>query len=737
MSATLSVEAESNQTTRLSNPKVDNPTPVNVRLRRLAIVHQRAAVSRAMRLAGIHGRDKPTLDDLARAEDPIAPRWRWVKPPPPTEADIRAAAAATVRTPSWRMAQDMLTSIENQGRAAMPHATRMLFAAWTGMPEHKMANTNAWEAGQRHAERWRLVLDVLAAMLNAVDVRVPDAWLSAISEADLKTAAAVAAQLGFITTPVRDMDTPDAKRARCPMHHRRVLRRRAATARQHLAALLGTIGAGGAPYADHYAVTCWRERQAAAEAFGLARVLLFEDGQQVPLWGVMESSRKARLAALYAQTLGLDELADRRGLLPVFITMTLPPQHHPNPQHGQPYAGLEWEDAPCPGETDAAMGGLWRLLRARLAANDIDLLGLRVVEPHQDGCPHLHALLYLQDEAQAERLDWHIQELCPEPVKGKRIASKLMTLDRTKAKPATYVMKYLLKCLPAGEAAAAHADGTITDGDPDHLAHHAEVQAWASERRLRRFAWLGLHGIRTTWQRIRAMTDDEIEHAPDAMQEAAHAMRTGAWADALEAMGAIRADGRERVRLTYATKENAYGEDVKRPHGLAMGDWHMPLCRRACKIVRPQKTPHDRTPLPSAGQESNKGFTVTVSCPREATDGGVDDGGTGRTGPPDSTSQDGTSAHPLEPELTNNPQTRERPSHDRTLANKRPPLAWTPGMFRARTTDTMPPMPDKMRPRMRLRTEMDDVDLAAMAVPDPSPPRNPSASIPPHAEPGA
>ena len=693
MSATLFASAESEKTTRPSKSKVDKPVPVTARLRRLAIVHQSAAISRAMRLAGIHGRDKPTLDDLARAEDPIAPRWRWVKPPPPTEADISAAALATVRTPTWRLAQDMLTSIEDQVCAAMPSATRTLFAAWNAMPERKIANTDAWEAGQRHAERWRPVLDVLSAMLDAVDVRVPDAWLSAISEDNLKATATANAHLGLLTTPARDMDASDAKRARCPMHQRRALRRRAATARQHLAALLGTVGAGGAPYADHYAVTCWRERQAAAEAFGLSRVLLFEDGQQVPLWGVMESSRKARLAALYAQTLGLDELADRRGLLPVFITMTLPPQHHPNPRHGLPYAGLEWEDAPCPEETDAAMGGLWTLLRARLAADDIDLLGLRVVEPHQDGCPHLHALLYFQDQAQSDRLDWHLQELCPEPVKGKRIASKLVMLDRTKAKPATYVMKYLLKCLPAHEDAARHADGTITDGDPDHLAHHAEVQAWASERRLRRFAWLGLHGIRTTWQRIRAMTDDEIEHAPDAMQEAAHAMRTGAWADALEAMGAIRADGRERVRLTYATRENAYGEDVKRPDGLAMGDWHMLLRRRACKIVRPQQAPHDRTPPPSAGQESNKGFTVTVSCPREALNGGTGCSGPGRTGPPSSPEQAMESDTTPEPELTNARRTRERRNLD-----------WRET---ARASLGIP---------RTLRTTWDDVDLMAMAV---------------------
>ena len=715
MNATLSAQAEGEKTAGPSEPKVDNPAPVTARLRRLATVHQRAAISRAMRLAGIHGQDKPTLDDLDRAENPIAPRWRWVKPSAPTEADIRAAAAAAVRTPAWHMAQDMLASHDDQVRAASMDAAHALFAARDAMPEREIANRTRWEAGQWHAERWRPVLDVLAAMLDAVNVRVPDAWLSAISEAELKAAAEVAAHLGLLTTPAGDMDTPDAKRARCPMHHRRALRRRAGRARQHLAALLGTIGAGGAPYADHYAVACWRERQAAAEAFGLARVLLFEDGLQVPLWDVMEASRKARLAALYAQTLGLDELAQRRGLLPVFVTMTLPPQHHPNPRHGLPYAGMDWEDAPSPEDTDATLADLWSRFRARLAADGIGLLGLRVVEPHQDGCPHLHALLYTQDEQEAGRMDQHLQALCPEPVEGKRIASKLVRIDRNKASPASYVMKYLLKCLPAHEDAAKHADGVIHDGDPDHLAHHAEVSAWASERRLRRFAWLGLHGIRTTWQRIRAMTDDEIADAPEAVREAALAMRAGAWADALEAMGAIRADGRERVRLTYATRQNGYGEDVKRPDGLALGDWNIPLRRRTCRITRPQAPPHDRTPPPAQEQDSNKGFTVTVSCPRAGANGGTDSSGPGRTGPPNAAHQGGTPETNLEAPLADAPQTQERRSHDQTLPRKRPPLAWTPGMFRTKPINTTPPMPEETR-QARFRTTLDDVDLEFMAI---------------------
>lgn len=46
------------------------------------------------------------------------------------------------------------------------------------------------------------MLDVLGRMLDAVNVHLPDAWLSAVSEADLR-AAAVAAEFRLLTTPAR------------------------------------------------------------------------------------------------------------------------------------------------------------------------------------------------------------------------------------------------------------------------------------------------------------------------------------------------------------------------------------------------------------------------------------------------------------------------------------------------------------------------------------------------------
>lgn len=609
--------------------------PITARLSRLAPVHQRAALARAMRLAGVRGVDHPTLETLAAAESPIAARWRFLSRPELTQQDFRRAAEARIEMRDWRERQDRLTNRETQVRAALPEMIAQLLDSHSDQPTRELANRTEYEHGQRLATRWRPVLNVLAELLDAIHARIPDAWLSAVSEDGLRAAAETAARLGLLTTPPDLFDTPEARRARCPLNQRRKLRRRAATARQHLAAMLATVGHEGAAYADEYAVACWRERQTAARAFGERNVLTWTDDdgrpETVPLWDVMETSRRARLAALYAQTLGLDELAQRRGLIPVFVTLTLPPAHHPAPQHGAPYAGADWLEAPAPQDTDAALAATWARLRARAAGDGIALLGLRVTEPHRDGCPHGHALLYLAADAQVDALDEHLQALCPEPVRGRRIASKLVRLDRGRASPASYVMKYLLKTLPAHEDAAEHADGVERDGDPDHLAHHTEVAAWASERRLRRFAWVGLHGVRTVWQRLRSLSPAERYHAPQAVQDAADAIQSGRWADALEALGAVRADGRERVQLDYVTRQNGYGENVQRVDGLTLGDWRIPLRRREYRIVRAGTA--SRTPQQTQQQDSGR-FTIIVSYPRASTADIVDNCAAGITGPP-------------------------------------------------------------------------------------------------------
>ncbi|MFC7552317.1 replication endonuclease [Pseudoroseomonas wenyumeiae] len=129
--------------------------------------------------------------------------------------------------------------------------------------------------------------------------------------------------------------TPTERRLKCPLHWRRQLRKRAKRARQFWSAALQTVGGRtGTPYADDYAHDRWQERQDAAREHGAARVLVGRDGTRLPLLDVMRSSVAATLNRVYVMTVGIEQIAAGMELVPVFVTLTLPGQYHPESKAG-------------------------------------------------------------------------------------------------------------------------------------------------------------------------------------------------------------------------------------------------------------------------------------------------------------------------------------------------------------------------------------------------------------------
>jgi hypothetical protein len=77
------------------------------------------------------------------------------------------------------------------------------------------------------------------------------------------------------------------------------------------------------------------------------------------------------------------------------LTMTLPPEYHRNPDHG----GRSWNPALSPVRGAAELQDRWHRMLAR--ARKAGVLGLSTLEPHRDGAPHRHAMVWLRPEHQA------------------------------------------------------------------------------------------------------------------------------------------------------------------------------------------------------------------------------------------------------------------------------------------------------------------------------------------------
>jgi hypothetical protein len=574
------------------------------RLRLLAPLHRVAALRRAAEAAGLLKNFKvASLDDLAIAEAPPVILWRteiqgqYTRPPTP--ADVAHGADALMRDINWRMAQPMQPARDLRAAARRETQDRLAAERAQATAPHLVSvpvpeSVAAHQRGLALAQQHGVLLIALADLLDGLDDVIPQSRLAATEEDAIRDLAAKRAEECVMRSQMRadvcratgkplPEETPDDRRRADPLWHRRQIRREAAQARQHLAAALRTVGRGAAPYADDYSVSRWRERQASAIAWAEKRVWQTEDGKTVPMTTIISGKAETALFRLSSISSGVDEIAQGAGLVPLWITMTLPPRFHPNPKRGR----RSWTTDLSPRLTDARCKQLWGRFRSRLRKSGVRRLGTRVWEAHEDGCPHIHALMYVAPD-DADTVDRHLLALCPEPEtpprdtdgNAKRVASKLEPIDRERGSPTTYIRKYLTKTvtLPAApgdaparghtesEAAEATTADEATDyGEDRQIEAYERHQATASERRWRRYAALGTHGIQRIWQRLIRAKDDELIGAPPRVIAADAALRAHRWADALTAMGAIREDGAHRLMLEYETTLNAYGEETRRP----------------------------------------------------------------------------------------------------------------------------------------------------------------------------
>jgi len=366
---------------------------------------------------------------------------------------------------------------------------------------------------------------------------------------------------------------------------RRWLRRQVNQSAAHLAGILGLIGGRQSArlpaYVDDWALKRWQQVQEAGRAFVESRVLVAANGETVPLKDAVEGATKAREARWYAVLLGLQQVAQRRGLAPVFLTLTLPAEYHLHATNGQ-------RGNPRNSPTVAAkeINARWHNLLSVVHQRGTTPIGVRVIEPHTDGCPHLHCCLWLAQDGirdLTDALDIHFPATTPEEAAARRRGdytqgpAALVKSWRPgeAASPVSYVLTYVLKTLRSEKAP--------DDNEPN--GGHDRAAAWASMVGVRRLDLIGLkRGLQGRWQAmqrtIRAAGDDRL---PEPRARAiAHAMKRRQWGTALVLLGAF-ADA-PRLAAVRAERRNCWGDAVQ-----VTTDYAHPLTGEIVATVRPRE----------------------------------------------------------------------------------------------------------------------------------------------------
>ncbi|HDZ9608830.1 TPA: replication endonuclease, partial [Klebsiella pneumoniae] len=345
------------------------------------------------------------------------------------------------------------------------------------------------------------------------------------------------------------------------------LRRVASAWREHLQIAVGNVSKKKHAYASKNCVTDWREQKRRTREFLKGLDLEDEDGNRISLIEKYDGSvanPAIRRCELMTRIRGFENICNELGYVGEFYTLTAPSKYHATTKAG--YRNSKWNGA-SPSDTQSYLTGLWARIRAKLHREEIRIFGIRVAEPHHDGTPHWHMLMFmLPEDVEHVRLiirdyAWEEDRHELRSDKAKKARFHAEAIDPEKGSATGYVAKYISK----------NIDGYALDGETDDESGELlketapAVSAWAARWHIRQFQFIGGAPV-TVYRELRRLADTETAHGLSVEFAAVHdAADAGDWAGYVNAQGGpfVRRDDLQ-VRTLYEPRAefNQYGEET-------------------------------------------------------------------------------------------------------------------------------------------------------------------------------
>ncbi|WP_425859199.1 replication endonuclease [Aeromonas sp. INTO2] len=360
---------------------------------------------------------------------------------------------------------------------------------------------------------------------------------------------------------------------------------------EHIAILLGKVRKGVSAYVSNATMKVVRERKRAMMRWLAESEVMNEQHDLVvsmkDCWEASNANPVNRRAEMMTRMRGFEDYAEEQGHVGVFFTWTAPSKFHAwkTGRNGKTIENDKYQGA-TPRDTCAYLGQLWSRARSYLKRWGMPIYGFRVCEPHHDGTPHWHMLLFMRkcdrngviDTLQRYALTDDRQELERSnlgiPFTDFTPRFDWKEIDPSKGDATGYIAAYIAKNID-GE----HVDGDDEAGTKaDQGAQHA--CAWASWWGIRTFQQIGGAPV-GVWRELRRISNakkhgDLVGPPKPVLQDprfeaARYAADNGIFRCYLHAMGgALSTRAEHPIKLAHLIEEqaNRYGEDIKRLMGL-------------------------------------------------------------------------------------------------------------------------------------------------------------------------
>ncbi len=337
-----------------------------------------------------------------------------------------------------------------------------------------------------------------------------------------------------------------------------------------------------------------RETQRRLKDFLEAVQAVCDNGDIMPLKRIAAASVSnpvCRQAELICRLKGFEEWGIEHDMKCLFITLTCPSKYH---------AASAKYNRETPRQAQRYLCKVWARFRAWLKRQELEMHGFRMAEPHKDGTPHWHLVLWFRNGFEAlviqnKMRQMFLGEMHPEGdrmergASVRRVKTEILAKDETTGKGGVlaYVLPYILKNITG-----VYSDGKTTFQDKHtNLSSNAVAEraiAYASLWRIRQFQQIGGPSV-TVWRELRKIRGaDAVEALPDIVKPLHQAADSNNWAAFIAAAEGqdvalwteTSADMVERLELEFGDFDaiphnrllpclNAWGEpDVRRTLGV-------------------------------------------------------------------------------------------------------------------------------------------------------------------------
>jgi len=343
---------------------------------------------------------------------------------------------------------------------------------------------------------------------------------------------------------------------------RRQLRKKCAYEVEQVSRDLALVQRHKQVYCSDFSVHRQRARNL-SNKIALEETVAYDENDEDNYFTLAELSAKSvsnpeiRRAEMFVRLRGFEEIARENGDVAVFYTLTAPSRFHAV-SSGQ--VNQNWIDAgrPVAKQTHQYLLKVWQDLGRLMSKRDISVYGMRIAEPHQDGTPHHHLLLFMNKE-HSSFVTSEFNRLAmvdsPNEKGASKYRFKALNIDLNEGSAVGYIAKYLSKNID-GKHIADDKDSSLSG-----IEAAERVVTWSRVNQIRQFQFVGgpsvsvwreLRRLRTEFKEGDAVLNNLCEGEHFLLEKVRKAADVGDWKGFCYAMGGMyvkRAD--QQLKLQY------------------------------------------------------------------------------------------------------------------------------------------------------------------------------------------